>query len=153
MADAFIPAVIPRSLSGVAASGAKPGRSMPVPDLAASPGEIHTVYRIASIDQRGRIAERSVVQALGWCPGERLQFGLISESVIAVLPDPAGMFSLARRHHIPLPVTARRWCHLQTADRVLLAAAPQHGRLVIYTMSALDAMVTASHSPAPRGDA
>ncbi|MCX2729480.1 hypothetical protein OOZ19_04460 [Saccharopolyspora sp. NFXS83] len=152
MAETFIPAVIPRPSSDGAVSGTKPARSLPVPDLTERPGETRTLYRIASLDQRGRIAERSVIDALGWVAGQRLQFGLISESAIAVLPDPAGMFSLARRHHIPLPVTARRWCHLQTADRVLLAAAPQHGMLVIYTMSALDSMVTAFHSSAPGGE-
>lgn len=31
------------------------------------------LYRIAALDERGRIAEQSVVHALGWGPGQRLQ--------------------------------------------------------------------------------
>lgn len=111
------------------------------------------LYRIAALDERGRIAEQSVVHALGWAPGERLQIGLVSATAVAVQPHAAGMFTLVRRGHIPLPVTARRWCHLQAGDRVLLAAAPDRGVLIVYTMSALDSMITAFHSPTGGGDA
>ncbi|MGP4017582.1 hypothetical protein [Saccharopolyspora sp. 5N708] len=121
--------------------------------MAALPGETTMLYRIAALDERGRIAEQSVVNALGWSPGERLQFGLISNTAIAVQPDAGGMFTLARRSHIPLPVTARRWCGLRTGDRVLLAAAPDHGVLVVYTMGALDAMVAGFHASACGGEA
>ncbi len=110
------------------------------------------LYRIAALDERGRVAEQSVVRALGWDRGERLQCELLSTTAMAVRPDTAGRYTLARRGHIPLPVTARRWCHLQAGDRVLLAAAPESGVLIVYTMRALDAMVTAFHSPSAEGD-
>ncbi|MGW1680066.1 hypothetical protein [Saccharopolyspora sp. NPDC002376] len=126
---------------------------MSITRLAALPGETTMLYRIAAIDERGRVAERSVIHALGWGPGERLQFGLISNTAIAVQPDSGGVFSLARRSHLPIPVTARRWCGLQAGDRVLLATAPDHGVLVVYTMSALDTMVMAFRASAGGGEA
>ncbi|MFD2415527.1 hypothetical protein [Amycolatopsis pigmentata] len=50
-------------------------------------------------------------------------------------------------------MTVRHWCHLQAGDRVLLAAAPDRGVLIVSTMSALDSMVTAFHSASTGGDA
>ncbi|WP_157362087.1 hypothetical protein [Haloechinothrix halophila] len=106
--------------------------------MAALPDETAMLYRIAALGERGRVAEQAVVRALGWEPGQRLQFSLVSNTAVAVHPDAAGMFTLARRGHIPLPVAARRWCHLQAGDRVLLAAAADRGVLIVYTARALD---------------
>ncbi len=76
---------------------------MSLPRLAALPDETAMLYRIAALDERGRIAEQSVVRALDWEQGQRLQFRLVSHTAVAVQPD-AGMFTLARRCHIPLSV-------------------------------------------------
>lgn len=152
VAEAFVPAVVPRAHARVATFGSAPRKNLPIPDLAAAPGAAGVVYRIAAVDERGRIAEHSVVDALGWCAGQRLQVGMLSAAALMVRADPGGLYTLARRGHIPLPLSARRWCHLQAADRVLLAATPEHDLLVIYTMAALEAMVTAFHSPADGGE-
>lgn len=136
VAEAFVPAVIPLAQARTSSSGTPQRQSLPLPDLAAAPDAASVVYRIAAVDERGRIAERSVVRALGWCPGQRLQVGLFSTATLVLRPDPAGLFALARRGHIPLPIAARRWCHLQAADRGLLAATPEHDLLVLYTTSA-----------------
>ncbi|MBQ6640301.1 MAG: hypothetical protein IJH84_04605, partial [Saccharopolyspora sp.] len=144
---------VPRVQARVATSGSASRKNLPIPDLAAAPGAAGVVYRIAAVDERGRIAERSVTHALGWWPGQRLQVGMLSAATLAIRPDPGGLCTLTRRGHIPVPLSARRWCHVQAADRVLLAATPEHDLLVIYTMAALEAMVTAFHSPADGGDA
>lgn len=150
--ETFVPAVVPRSQprSWPQQTALRTGISLT--GLAALPAETTWLYRIAAVDARGRIAAQSVVTALGWRPGERLRVEVISPLAIAVQPDPAGTVTLARREHIPLPVTARRWCHLHAADRVLLAATPAQGMLVPYTMSALEAMVTAVQAATTGGD-
>ncbi|GAA4855413.1 hypothetical protein GCM10025787_44300 [Saccharopolyspora rosea] len=109
------------------------------------------LYRIAAVDERGRIAEGRIVGARGWSPGQRLRLEPLSNTTVAVLADPGGLFTLTRRGHVPLPIAVRRWCGLQPGDRVLLAAAPEKQLLVVHTMAALDAMVAAFH--AQDGDA
>lgn len=101
------------------------------------------VHRIASLDPQGRIAERSIVTALDWHAGQRLRLEVLSNTTVTVQADPDGMFTLARRAHLPLPAAVRRWCGLNPGDRLLLAAAPDPGLLLIHTMRALDAMVSA----------
>jgi hypothetical protein len=99
-------------------------------------------YRIVTLDHRGRAADTSVVRALGWHPGIRLDIQAMSESIV-VRAHPEGLFALARRGHIPIPAAIRHRCSLATGDRVLLAAAPDLGVLIVHTPAALDAMVLA----------
>lgn len=60
--------------------------------------------------------------------------------------DPAGVrpFGTVETAHRQL---IRRWCGLNPGDRVLLAAAPEPGLLLVHTMQALDATVADFHTP------
>jgi bifunctional DNA-binding transcriptional regulator/antitoxin component of YhaV-PrlF toxin-antitoxin module len=109
------------------------------------------VCRIASVDSRGRIAEQSVVRALGWSAGQRLEIRVAS-GVIVVRADPAGVFVLARRCHVPIPAAVRRWCALESGQRVLLAVVPERRVLVIHTMAAVEEMLHARHAALLGGD-
>ncbi|MBE9376442.1 AbrB/MazE/SpoVT family DNA-binding domain-containing protein [Saccharopolyspora sp. HNM0983] len=104
------------------------------------------VYRIAAVDERGRIAETAITSAVGWQPGERLRLEPLSTTTVAVRADPSGLFPLTRRGHLPLPAPVRRWCGLAPGDRVLLAASREEGLVLVHTMAALEAMVTAFHA-------
>ncbi|GGM67957.1 hypothetical protein GCM10011608_61480 [Micromonospora sonchi] len=43
-------------------------------------------------------------------------------------------------------MAVRQWCGLTAGDRVLLAASPADGLLVVHPPAALDAMVVAVHA-------
>jgi hypothetical protein len=122
-------------------------RRVPLTQLAALPSTTSMVYRVAALDPQGRIAESSIVNALGWQAGRRLRLEVPSNTTVTIQADSDGVFTLARRAHLPLPAAVRRWCGLGPGDRVLLAAAPEPGLLLIHTMRALDAMVAAFHTP------
>ncbi|MBQ0928711.1 AbrB/MazE/SpoVT family DNA-binding domain-containing protein [Saccharopolyspora endophytica] len=151
MAESAVPAIELHPLSVderaelLAARGT--ARKVPLTQLAALPSTTSMVYRIASVDPQGRIADSSIVTALGWQTGRRLRLEVLSNTTVTVQADPDGMFTLARRAHLPLPAAVRRWCGLNPGDRVLLAAAPDPGLLLIHTMRALDAMVAAFNTP------
>ncbi len=151
MAESAVPAIELHPLSAderaelITARGT--ARRVPLTQLAALPSTTSMVYRIASLDTQGRIAESSIVTALGWRTGQRLRLEVHSNTTVTVQADTDGVFTLARRAHLPLPAAVRRWCGLNPADRVLLAAAPESGLLLIHTMRALDAMVAAFHTP------
>ncbi|WP_444948128.1 AbrB/MazE/SpoVT family DNA-binding domain-containing protein [Micromonospora ureilytica] len=103
------------------------------------------VYGLAAIDTSGRIADRAVIRALGWAPGTRLHIREGSE-VIVVRRDQQGVFTVSGQGHLRLPAAVRHWCGLTAGDRVLLAASPPEGLLVVHPPAALDAMVVAAHA-------
>ncbi|WP_406690399.1 hypothetical protein REH65_31530 [Saccharopolyspora sp. ID03-671] len=151
MAEAAVPAIELHPLSVdertelIAARGT--AQRVPLTQLAALPASTSMLYRIASLDPQGRIAESTIVGSLGWRAGQRLRLDVLSNTTVTVQADPDGVFTLARRAHLPLPAAVRRWCGINPGDRVLLAAAPYPGLLLIHTMQALDAMVAAFHTP------
>jgi hypothetical protein len=126
-------------------------RPLPVPRLASMRAR-STVYGFAAIDCNGRVAENTVIRALGWAPGTRLD---IRESggLVLVRADRQGVFRMTGQGHLRLPATARHWCGLIPGDRVLLAADPADGLLVVHPPAALDAMVTQFHALVLGGDA
>jgi hypothetical protein len=110
------------------------------------------VYGLATIDCNGRVAETAVINALGWVPGTRLD---IRETggLVLVIASRHGAFSLAGQGYLRLPATVRHWCGLVPGDRVLLAAEPGQGRLVVHPPAALDAMITQFHASVLGGEA
>jgi hypothetical protein len=103
------------------------------------------------VDDRGRLADRAVWRALGWTPGTRLQIRL-SGGLVVVVADPGGAFAVTRQGHVRLPATIRHWCGLAAVDRLLLAAEPALGRLVVYPPAALDRVTAALDAVALAGD-
>jgi hypothetical protein len=125
-------------------------RLLPVPELTA-PRAGAAVYGLAVVDCHGRVADRSLLRALGWDAQTRLD---IREQggLLLVLANPQGVFSLTRQGHLRLPIAARRWCGMEAGDRVFLVADPDEGRLVVHPPAALDAMVAWLHATALGGD-
>jgi hypothetical protein len=99
----------------------------------------------------GRVADRSVVRALGWCPGTRLDIRE-HRGLITIQPAGDGVHRIDDRGHLCLPLAARRWCHIATGDRVLLAADPTTAVVVAYPLPVLG-QVLAIHATAAGGDA
>jgi hypothetical protein len=126
-------------------------RPLPVPRLAGTRLR-STVYGLAAMDDRGRVADGAIVRALGWVPGTRLD---VHESggLVLVRADRQGVFSLTGQGNVRLPATVRHWCGLVPGDRVLLAADPDQGLLIVYPPAALDAMVSQFHADVLGGDA
>jgi hypothetical protein len=110
------------------------------------------VYGTAAIDCNGRVAESAVINALGWAAGTRLH---IRENggLVLVTADQQGVFSMTGQGHLRVPATVRHWCGLVPGDRVLLAADPANGLLVVHPPAALDAMITQFHASVLGGDA
>ncbi len=144
-AEVIEPVVVPVSSrrldGGQPSSVALRRRRLPLAELAAVRSS-STVYGLASVDCRGRVADRGVPRALGWEPGTRLDIWAVS-GVLVVRACPDGVFTVTSLGHLRLPAPVRRWCALVAGDRVLLAAEPDLGRLVVYPLAALDAVLAA----------
>ena len=86
-----------RSAAGRALPLARPA---PVPSLPED-----TVYGIGRIDASGRIADQSVITAMGWAGGDRLTL-TADAGVVTARRDPGGMVTLP-----PVPTSpSRRRC-------------------------------------------
>lgn len=115
-------------------------KALPLPSLIAQ-RTTTTVYGLAAIDDRGRIADRVVLRALGWSAGRRL---VIDESwgLLVIFPDASAPAQVTGQGHLRVPATLRHRCGLRSGDRVLLAADPEQHRLVVYPSTALDALLS-----------
>jgi hypothetical protein len=147
----FVPALTPTAVPGGAGPVGRGRRPLPVPALeAVPPPAAGTVYALSAVDKSGRVADRSVVRALGWAPGTRLdireQAGII---VAAAAPD--GTCRVDGRGHLRLPLAARRRCRLAAGDRVLLAADCAAGVLLAYPLAALDRLLAGARGTAAGG--
>ncbi len=147
-----VPPVLPASGRAVALSTVALVRGpLPLPTL--TPRRTSTVvYGLAALDDRGRVADRVIMQALGWSAGLRLD---IRETggVPRVLTDPTGVYQVTSQGHLRLPVALRHRCGLQAGDRVVLAADLDAARLLLARLGVCPADLLAAvedeRAPAP----
>jgi hypothetical protein len=109
-------------------------------------------YTVTPIDARGRLADRSPIRALGWRPGQPITITVLQQAIIVTTHTDAAEF-ITRQGHLRLPARIRHRCHLNPADRLLVAAAPTPGVLVIYTMALLESILQAHHAATSPGEA
>ena len=98
--------------------------NLPLASSPASPPPLgDVIYGIGRIDASGRIADRTVICALGWRNGDRLTL-TADAGVVVARRDPGGMITVPARPYIAIPAALRRRCGPRAGDRALLAALP-----------------------------
>jgi hypothetical protein len=147
--------VIPSSRVPAGRRYARPASSRPLPLARPVPvpsAPENVVYGTGRIDASGRIADRTVISALGWSGGDRLTLTADAGVVIA-RRDPGGMVTLPARAYIAIPAALRRRCGLLPGDRVLLAAVPGDDTLTAYSLAVVDQAIRAHAAfPHPQGE-
>jgi len=124
----------------------------PLPLIALAEKRIgDAVYGLSTVDCNGRIADRAILAALGWDGGSRLSIH-VYDGLVLLETDSRGISKVRHTMVLHLPVAARRWCNLKTGTRVLLAAYPQGGLLVVHPPAVLDAAIEHVHAQAIGGD-
>lgn len=123
----------------------EPRRPLPMPDLHRLPRDGSMLYGIGRVDASGRVVNHEIVTALGWHPGDRVEV-IAAHRAIVMRPSPDGLVSVPQRPCIVIPVAIRRLRGIATADHVLLAAAPDHGVVIVHTLSDLDDMLADYYS-------
>lgn len=93
--------VIPSSGRSERNRDGRPRAAHPLP-LASPPVRPDVVYGLGRIDASGRVADRTVLGALGWRGGDRLTL-TASAGVMVARRDPGGMVAVPGRalHRVP----------------------------------------------------
>ncbi|MFC3897182.1 AbrB/MazE/SpoVT family DNA-binding domain-containing protein [Lentzea rhizosphaerae] len=95
---------------------------------------------MATLDDRGRVADRQMTAALNWTATTRLNIRH-HDGLLAVTADPHGVFKLSKQGHVRLPADVRRAGHLRSGDRVLLVAHLDRQAITVFPPVALDQLV------------
>ncbi|MGI5185354.1 hypothetical protein ACQEVZ_54835 [Dactylosporangium sp. CA-152071] len=137
----IIPSVQPYTRA-VVPQAAAPTRSrgpLPLANLAKRPaGTLR--FGLATIDTNGRIADSTLFVALGWKTGIQLDIRTCG-GLVLITADEHGVFQFRSPGYVRIPVTARQRCRLPLGDRVLLAADPVNGLLVVHPPVVLEELV------------
>jgi hypothetical protein len=158
VADAVSPTVIPSLIPPGKAEAprwqapAAPTRRPPLPLIKLTERRKGTaVYGLTTLGHNGRLADTKVFGALGWVADVRLDIRQ-SANLILVAADEHGLFRLNKLGRFHLPAAARNFCRLSTGDRLLLAAYPEGGLLVVHAPAALDEVVERVYVEALEGE-
>lgn len=154
---ASVPPVVPKLTSRGGAADPGPlrraRRPLPVPASDSHFARVtDTVYALSAVDKSGRVADRSIVQVLGWVPGTRLDVRELA-GIIVVRAARDGVHRVDDRGYLLLPLAVRRWCRLTAGDRVLLAADPATGVLMAHPLATLDRILAGVHEAVAGGEA
>ncbi|WP_156096559.1 hypothetical protein [Amycolatopsis jejuensis] len=103
------------------------------------------VYALCRLDDSGRFHDQSIINAVSWRSGERLRAELI-HGVAVLIPSGQGPLIVTRRRSVALPSYARKHLDLAPKDKALLAAAPKSRAVIVYPLSAIDAMISHYHA-------
>lgn len=101
-------------------------------------------YVITTIDQRGRLADRSPLRVLRRPPDHRVTVSVAT--YVAVVARAGGSSAVTRQGHLRFPAAIRHACRLTAGDRLLVAAHPDRDVLLAYTMRFVDQMVLGYHA-------
>lgn len=145
-----------QSAPGIAyldAAVAAEGPGLPLPRLPRRERDRSVHYALTTVGHNGRLADRSLISALNWLPGQHVSIEASTESLIA-RALPTGGTAITQNGFLLLSAAIRHRCNLQYRDKVLLAAYLNEKILVIWMLSALDQMASSrlNNEPARTGD-
>jgi len=123
----------------------EPARPLPLTRLQRLPRETSMLYGIGRVDSSGRVANREIIEALHWRPGDKLEIVLMP-SAIVIRACAEGSLRVPQRPSIVIPRPARILHGIEAGDHVLLAAAPAYDVVIVHALSALDDMLASYHS-------
>jgi hypothetical protein len=110
---------------------------LPVPKPPEQVQRSSSRYAFTTMDDRGRLGDRSLVRLLNWPPGTSLKPTVLDDQIIVFRRSP-GAAAVLKLGHVRIPAAIRHRCQLRAGDGFLLTASAAHDLLVVCTTSALD---------------
>jgi hypothetical protein len=100
---------------------------------------------MARIDRSGRLHDSEIATAVSWPPGERIAVSL-HQGAVVLQPSHIGAVTANSSMRVTIPSFARHHFDIQTTDRVLLAAIPQHRAIVVYPPQTVSRILANHHA-------
>jgi hypothetical protein len=87
---------------------------------------------VARLDASGRFCSRSLLAALAWTPGHRVDLRVGADAVV-IGSCPDGRQAVGSRGELTLPVSVRMLAGLDAQARVVLIAVPTRDLLIVHS--------------------
>lgn len=117
--------------------------TLPVVTLRAPQDRSPLYYAVSSVDDRGRIADRTSVRHVGWRPGQSVTLSIVGSAVV-VQAFLGGADKITRQGRLLLPARIRHACHIRPRDRLLVAASAERRAILVAHTALLDAALTSA---------
>lgn len=130
-----------------------PSMPLPVPIVGQGTSECELYIATTTVDDRGRMSNRSPIRFLGWRPCQRIRLNLIAGVNVLLVADPAddGRTTLESRGYLRLP-SEIRWCaQIVAGDRLLAIADRRCSQLIVYPPTVLQRVLQAGSPEAWSG--
>ena len=109
------------------------------------------LFSLVRLDSSNRINDQRIVDALGWQCGDRLDAAVVS-GLIVIRAAASGSLRMPNKRRITVPIAACLAASGNPGEQVLIAAAPAHAVLIVYTMAALNRIIIAYHDKPQSSD-
>ena len=111
----------------------------------AEPPAAPLVLGMAAVDHSGRVRDRLVLAALGWQPGDPTDVTVRPRALVLRRVTNGGV-PIDARGRVFLPAGARALFGVTVDERVLLAADPGRGLLIVYPVRVVAALLASPSS-------
>lgn len=128
-----LPAVLPGKVR-------KRSRKLDVGELYDRLSSTGLVFAFSSMDDRGRLRNRSIFEHLQWSAGCRLGVTL-GRNYLLLRPDESGDLAVDGRSRLLLAANLLHYCGVEADRQVLLIAASEHRMLVVHPARNMAEMV------------
>ncbi|MFD0364760.1 hypothetical protein ACFQZZ_25235 [Nocardia sp. GCM10030253] len=104
-------------------------------------------WSTATVDQHGRLSDRSTIRKLEWQPGQSISITPHEQSAVVHTAD-NGRWRIGSNGYLYLPAAIRHDCNIEPCSRVLIVASLSYRQLVVYPTT-LVAIALAEFRPGP----
>ncbi|GAA4722212.1 hypothetical protein [Phytohabitans rumicis] len=103
---------------------------------------------VARLDASGRFCSRSLLAALAWAPGERVDLRVGVDAVV-IASSAAGRQAVGSRGELTLPVSTRMLAGLTMEAQVVLVAVPTRDLLIVHPPPLIARLLAAHYCRQP----
>ncbi|GAA3774207.1 hypothetical protein GCM10022225_72420 [Plantactinospora mayteni] len=148
--EQIIGVLIPAPLPARSRPGPAPMPALPAPRPPATASLDEVLIGVARPDRSGRVTEHSLLGALRWPAGHRIDIRPHS-GMLVVSSASAGQHVVGSRGELPLPASVRQMCAIVPGQPLLLAALVAHDLLVIHPANTVVRLLVDLHAQVVSG--
>lgn len=98
------------------------------------------VLGMAKLDRTGRVHDHTVLTALNWHTGQRIDITSVHDTIV-MHATPTGLHTIGARGEVTLPAAARALCGIPANSRVVLAAVPSEHVLLVHPLETVASLL------------